>query len=127
MSEKLKTEIQAINTRYAAMLAKGGEGVAQFFADDADLLPPGYPNLKGPQAIEGFWKAAVANAKHVTLTTDDAVTLGTEFVREMGRYHATVKDDAASPMNGKYVFIWRKIGSEWKIWTDIWTSDTGQT
>ena len=26
-----------------------------------------------------------------------------------------------------YVFIWRKVGGEWRIWTDIWCSDTGQT
>jgi len=30
-------------------------------------------------------------------------------------------------LSGKYVFIWRKAGDDWKIWTDIWTSHTGQT
>jgi uncharacterized protein (TIGR02246 family) len=127
MSEELKSEIQAINNRYAAKLAKGAHGVAEFFAEDADLLPPGYPNLKGPRAIESFWQAAVAGAEEVSLTTDDAVALGQDFVREIGRYHATIKDNAVPPMNGKYVFIWRKVGSSWKIWTDIWASDTGQT
>jgi ketosteroid isomerase-like protein len=127
MSEKLKTEIQAINNRYAAMLAKGWDGVGQFFAEDADLLPPGFPNMKGPKAIESFWRAALAGAERVTLTTDDAVALGSDFVREIGRYHGAYKDKSIPAVNGKYVFIWRKVGADWKIWTDIWTSDTGQT
>jgi uncharacterized protein (TIGR02246 family) len=127
MSEALKKEIQTINTRYADLLAKGGNGVAEFFTNDADLLPPGFPNLKGPQAIEGFWKAAVAGADTVTLTTDDAVAIGPDHVREIGRYHATLKNGTGPAMNGKYVFVWRREGRTWKIWTDIWTSDTGQT
>ena len=127
MSEKLKAEIQAINNRYADLLAKGGRGVGRFFTEDADLLPPGYQNLKGPEAIEAFWQAAVAGADRVTLTTDDVAQMGSDYVREIGRYHATVQDKTVPPMNGKYVFIWRKVGTDWRIWTDIWTSDTGQT
>jgi ketosteroid isomerase-like protein len=127
MSAQLVSEFQAINNRYAAMLLKGGQGVAQFFAEDADLLPPGYPNVKGPTAIEAFWQAAVAGAEEVTLTTDDAVAMGADYVREIGRYHARSKDASIQPMNEKYVFIWRRVGTDWKIWTDIWTSDTGQT
>jgi len=82
----LKDEIQAINTRYAAALAAGGTGVGQFFTDDADLLPPGQPNLKGPAAIEAFWRAAVEGAEKVTLTTLDAASLGSDYVREIGEY-----------------------------------------
>ena len=56
----------------------------------------------------------------------EAATEAADFIREIGRYHGSYQDKSIPPVNGKYVFIWRKVGSDWKIWTDIWTSDTGQ-
>ena len=69
---EVETEAELLEIE-AELLAKGAEGVSEFFTDDADLLPPGYPNLKGPKAIEDFWKAAVAGAETVRLTTEEAV------------------------------------------------------
>jgi hypothetical protein len=61
------------------------------------------------------------------LTTVDVVALGPEFAREIGTYSGESRAPGGPTLRGKYVFIWRKVGTEWKIWTDIWTSHTGQT
>jgi ketosteroid isomerase-like protein len=124
----LKDEIQAINNRYAAVLSQpGAPGAASFFAKDADLLPPGPDNLKGPEAIGAFWAAATEHFKDARLTTVDVVPLGTDAAREIGTYWAAARAPGGEPVSGKYVFIWRKLGDYWKIWTDIWTSHSGQT
>jgi hypothetical protein len=55
------------------------------------------------------------------------VPLGTDAAREIGTYWAAARAPGGAPVSGKYVFIWRKVGDDWKIWTDIWTSHSGQT
>ena len=123
MSKSLKEAIQEINNRYAALLSQpGAPGVGAFFTEDADLLPPGPDNLKGVQAIEAFWAAVTEHYHQIHLTTVDVAPLGSDTAREIGIYWAAAKIADGAPLSGKYVFIWRKVGEDWKIWTDIWTS-----
>jgi hypothetical protein len=61
------------------------------------------------------------------LTTVDAAQLGPDYIREIGTYYAEPKVAGGANLSGKYVFIWKKSGGDWKIWTDIWTSHSGQT
>jgi uncharacterized protein (TIGR02246 family) len=123
----IKDAIQSINNRYATVLMRpGAPGAADFFTEDADLLPPGPDNLKGREAIQAFWAAVCEKGGEVRLTTAEAVAIGDDAVREIGTYWAQLKG-MESTLSGKYVFIWRKAGDDWKIWTDIWTSHTGQT
>jgi len=128
MTKSLKDIIQEINNRYAAVLSQpGAPNVGAFFTEDADLLPPGPDNLKGTQAIEAFWAAVTEHYHDVRLTTVDVAPLGLEAVREIGTYGASAKTPGGGTIGGKYVFVWRKIGEDWKIWTDIWTSHKGET
>lgn len=57
----------------------------------------------------------------------DVVRLGEDVAREIGTYRGAPRAASGAPISGKYVFIWRKIGSDWKIATDIWTSHSGHT
>ena len=85
----LKDTIQSINNRYAAVLMRpGAPGAADFFTQDADLLPPGPDNLKGREAIQAFWAAVCDKGGEVRLTTADAVAIGDDAVRERYVKHA---------------------------------------
>jgi ketosteroid isomerase-like protein len=123
----LKETVQEWCNRYAAVLIGGAKGSGAFFAEDANLLPPGPDNIKGPAAIEAFWVAAAEHFTNVRLTTIDAAQLSPDFIREIGTYYAEPKVQGGTVLSGKYVFVWRKVGGDWKIWTDIWTSHSGQT
>ena len=128
MTRSLRDEFQEINTRYAAALSqRGAPGASAFFAEDVDLLRPGPDNFKGAAAAQAFWAAASDLFHNARLTTVDAVALGPEFVREIGTYWAESRVPGGPTVSGKYVFIWRKLGGDWKIWTDIWASHAGQT
>jgi ketosteroid isomerase-like protein len=128
MTKSLKEEFREINARYTAALnQRGAPGASAFFAEDVDLLPPGPENFKGAAAAQAFWSAASEHFQNARLTTVDVVALGSEFAREIGTYWGESRAPGGPTLSGKYVFIWRKVGNEWKIWTDIWTSHTGQT
>lgn len=124
----LSKTIEGMNQRYVAALSKpGAPEIGDFYAEDADLLPPGPDNLKGRAAIQAFWAAATEHLTDPKLTTTDVAEVGPGFAREIGSYWARVKGAEGATVSGKYVIIWRKVGGEWKIWTDIWTSHQGQT
>lgn len=123
----LNETIKGLTQRYAATLnTQGASGAGDFFDDDADLLPPGPENLKGRAAIQAFWAAASEAFEQPKLTTMDVAEIGSGCAREIGTYWARVRGQDAT-VSGKYLFIWRKIDGEWKIWTDIWTSHRGET
>ncbi len=118
---------QGLNNEDAAVLNQpGAPGVGRFFTDDVDLLPPGPDNVKGAVAAADFWAGATQHFKNVRLTTVDAVALGDEAVREIGTYWGASRS-GGEPISGKYLFIWRQVGPDWKIATDIWTSHSGHT
>ena len=124
----LRETVQAWEDRYAAALSTpGAPGLERFFTDDADLLPPGPENLKGIEAIQSFWSTVSEHYHNAKLKTLDAEQMGSEFIREIGTYYAESIMSGGANLSGKYVFIWKKVGSDWKIWTDIWTSHSGQT
>ena len=124
----LKETVQSWCDRYAAVRQRPRcARLGSFFAEDADLLPPGPDDLKGSSAIEAFWAAVSEHYHKVRLTTVDAAELGDDHIREIGTYFAEAKDAGSQSLSGKYVFIWKKAGNDWKIWTDIWTSHSGQT
>jgi hypothetical protein len=51
--------------------------------------------------------------------TDGKLT--TVSLRPIGRYFSLQKKKSRSEEpTGKYVAVWQKVGSEWKIETDIW-------
>ena len=124
----LKDTIEAITNRYGAVLGRpGAPSAGAFFTADADLLPPGPDNLKGAAAIQAFWAAVTEHYHEVRLTTDEVAPLGAEAAQAIGTYWAAAKAPGGKPVSGKYLFIWRKVGEDWKISTDIWTSHEGQT
>jgi ketosteroid isomerase-like protein len=127
MAKSLKETIQEVNNRYAAALSRpGAPGAGAFFTEDADLLPPGPDNFKGAAAAQAFWAAATEVLSDARLTTEDVAEIGGDAVREIGTYAAKVKA-TGDAISGKYVFIWRKVDGDWKIWTDIWTSHRGES
>ena len=61
--------IDAANQKFEAVFSKGdAAGVAQLYAEDAVLLPPGELRVEGRPAIEAYWKGTIdAGFKEITL------------------------------------------------------------
>jgi uncharacterized protein (TIGR02246 family) len=106
----------------AAFNAGDAARVASMYAEDAVVMPPNEPMVKGRSAIEAALKRDMAKEKvslklsplHSAITGDSAHEAGT----------VTVTLPGGRTVNEKYVVIYRRVGKEWKIAYDIWNHDT---
>jgi ketosteroid isomerase-like protein len=106
-----KATIQSLNDKFAqAFNAGDAAAVAALYTDDAVILPPGAEMMKGKNAIRAFWKGA-------------AEQLGDGAVREIGTFTFRTKGAQPQDITGKYVVVWEKVGSDWRLATDIWNTN----
>jgi hypothetical protein len=49
--------------------------------------------------------------------------LGPEAAREIGTVTLQTKSQPSQEIVGKYAVVWRKVGGDWKLATDIWNSN----
>lgn len=119
-----KATIQKLNDAWTAAFNKGNSAaVAAMYAEDAYVLPPGADMVKGRAAIEAFWKQATQQLGDAKLTTIDVLPLGRTAAREIGTVTLKTKSQPSQDIAGKYVVVWRKIGGDWKLATDIWNTN----
>jgi uncharacterized protein (TIGR02246 family) len=98
-----KSSIEKLNAEWMAAFNKGdAKALAAMYTPDAYVLPAGAELAKGHSAIEKFWGGAVKQLGDAKLTTVDVQSLGPEQI------------------TGKYVVVWRKMGGQWQLATDIW-------
>jgi len=116
-----KTSIQKLNQEWCAAFNKGdAKALAAMYAPDAYVLPAGAEMAKGHGAIEAFWRGAVKQLGDAKLTTVDIQSLGPGAAREIGTFSFKTKAQPPEPVTGKYVVVWRKMGGQWQLATDIW-------
>jgi ketosteroid isomerase-like protein len=53
-------------------------------------------------------------------TTLDVKPLGPSAAREIGTFGLKTKGPTPQEVTGKYLVVWEKIGSDWKLAADIW-------
>jgi uncharacterized protein (TIGR02246 family) len=106
----------------------GGDakGVAAQYAEDALLLPPGAPGVRGRAAILEFFTKDVAASKAagVVFVIDPKTDVGVSGAMgwESGTYKVTVK--GAVVETGKFLSVSRKKDGKWLYIRDTWNSDT---
>jgi uncharacterized protein (TIGR02246 family) len=119
-----KATIQALNDRFTVAFNSGDlRSVASMYTEDAYLMPPQADFVRGRESIEAFWKAASDQVGDLKLTTLDVKPLGNDAAREIGTFTLRAKSQQQQEMVGKYVVVWEKVGSDWKLATDIWNTN----
>ena len=119
-----KATLEKLNDAWTAAFNKGdAAAVAALYTEDAYVLPPGSAMVKGRAAIEAFWRQAAQQMSDPKLTTIDVLPLGRSAAREIGTVTLKTKSQPPQEVVGKYVVVWRKIGRDWKLATDIWNTD----
>jgi uncharacterized protein (TIGR02246 family) len=119
-----KATIERLNDVWTAAFNKSdAAAVAALYTEDAYVLPPGSAMVKGRAAIEAFWRQAAQQMTDAKLTTLDVLPLGRSAAREIGTVTLKTKSQPPQEVVGKYVVVWRKVGRDWKLATDIWNTD----
>ena len=119
-----KAAIDKLNAKFADSFNKGdAAAVASMYASDAVVLPPGAEMVRGRDAIQSFWQGAAQQLGDLRLTTLEVKPLGSGWARELGTFSLKPKSAGAEAVTGKYVVLWRQVGKQWKLATDIWNAN----
>jgi ketosteroid isomerase-like protein len=120
---KAKSAIETENAKFIEALKKGDSaGMASNYANDAWVLPPNSTSVKGND-IASLWGSFVrSGVKDLKLSTDD-ITGSAEQLAETGNYE--IYGDKSKLLDkGKYVVVWKSQNGNWKMYRDIWNSNT---
>ena len=92
------------------------------FADDAQILPEHGPAIRGRQEIEAYLQDTITpNAQY---GTDTEMTLvNGDLAVEQGRYRIRNVRRGADVEEGKYLNVWRRSGTSWKLYRMIYNTD----
>jgi uncharacterized protein (TIGR02246 family) len=120
---RLEADALAWFDRYA----KGdAEGMANLYAEDALLMPPGAPSVTGRPAIKAFLgedaaksRAAGISIKNVSVT-GSSVTGDSAWIS--GRY-VVLDGSGATIDSGSYLSVHSRTNGAWLYVRDIWNSD----
>jgi len=120
--EGLRAQTMAWEKAYNSGDAKG---VAAQYAEDALLLPPGSPAVKGRAAIQHFFTKDIADSKAAgamfVINYPTEVGVSGNMGWESGTYKAIVK--GAVVESGKFLSVSRKQGGKWLYIRDTWNAD----
>ena len=106
--------------------AKDAAAIAALYTEDGAVMPPNAPIGKGRAAIQQTW-ASIMQTPGFDLTfapEQIIVSSSGDMALDRGTYKFTVAPNGTAKTDtGKYVVVWRKVGSEWKAAADIFNSD----
>ena len=113
--------IQKLNDAFVAAFDRGDTAaLAGMYTEDAEVLPPNAGIVKDGAAVQAFWAKAAEGIGDLKLSTVDVTPLGPEAAREIGTFTLRTKGAQPQEVAGKYVVVWRKVGGDWTLATDIW-------
>jgi len=126
-SGDVRSDIEAANKKFEAAVSRSdGAGLAALYTDNGQLLPAQSDFVTGTQAIGQFWQAVFdSGIKGASLVTVEVESHG-DTVHEIGKFELRGADGKVLD-HGKYVVIWKKEGTAWKLHRDIWTTSVVPT
>ena len=92
------------------------------FADDAQILPQHGPAIRGREEIEAYFRDSIT--PKVAYDTDTEMTLVRgDLAVEQGRYRVRNVRRGSDVEDGKYLHVWRRMGTDWKLYRLIYNTD----
>lgn len=122
-----KVELGQMNRDFASALnAKDAKAAAALYAEDAVLIPPGEPLVRGRAAIEEYWRGAIESGgiRDVSVQTMDALSSGS-LGYETGSFVLTTNgpDGEAVMDRGRYIELLRhEPDGRWISTHGIWNA-----
>lgn len=105
-----------------AFLRGDGAALAAFYTADAQVMPPNTAAVSGRASIEGFWQSNSGSGLRAAELETAQVTTAADLAVEEGRYRL-VGNDGAVVDEGKYLSLWKRVGSEWMLHRQMWSSN----
>lgn len=124
-------ELGQMNRDFAkALTAHDAVAAANLYAEDASLLPPNEPIVKGRENIQKYWQAGIdAGIVGASVQTIDAKSDG-DLGYEIGRFEMQIKDSTGNIIveKGKFTEILkRNADGKWMSIYGMWSTDEPAT
>jgi ketosteroid isomerase-like protein len=111
---------QATTALEAAFNAKEVDRILPLYADNSVFMPPNKPLLRGRVPLKSYYNGLLdAGSTDLKLTPDDVTGHG-PLAYESGAY-SMMNGDTRD--RGKFLFVFRNLGGNWKIEYASWSSD----
>jgi uncharacterized protein (TIGR02246 family) len=114
--------------RYVEAFNRGdAAAVAEFYTEDAKVLPNNMEMVSGKQAIQQLWKTAMEmGVKKMNLETAEVGYDGNlAYERGVSIVNIEPKGEQARTEKGKYLIVLkRQADGSWKVAVDIWNNDS---
>ena len=118
--QAIRAELDGWNS---ALSSANDSLLATFYAEGAEMLPPGGPKVMGRDNIRAFW-ATIWPMKATLTMTPGRVEVGGDLAVESGTWTWTMPTPSGEQRDhGKYLQSWRRVDGTWRITADIWNSD----
>ncbi len=103
-----------------AFNAKDANKVLSMYTDNSVFMPPNAPTLRGTQPLKSFFgDLFTRGATDLRLDPTDVAGHG-PIAYQSGSYSLTT---AGTRDRGKFLFVMRKMGGNWRLEYTIWSSD----
>ena len=119
-----KKEIEKLNLNYGDRFKQDDEAYYQErYTTDALIMPDALPAIKGMGEIRKYY---YNNGENKTLTINVTTTNlygGAEAIVEEGEFDFP-DDKGGSVDKGKFIAIWKQENGKWKLFREIWNSNS---
>lgn len=102
----------------AAFNAKDLNKILAMYTDNSVFMPPNAPTLRGTEPLKSFYNDLFTRATDLKMEPSDVAGHG-PIAYQSGAYSlgGTARD------RGKFLFVMRKMGENWRFEYTIWSSD----
>ena len=119
----MSSKLQKRNLSSSAIRHRAPPRLVDLYTEDAQVLPPNLPAVKGREALEelfrGFWSEGLTV---IDLKTRRGSRGWRDSVLEVGTYTLSGKRKGDAKDQGKYIVIWEKRDGQWKLHRDIFNT-----
>ncbi|MEL6556986.1 MAG: nuclear transport factor 2 family protein [Bacteroidota bacterium] len=105
------------------VMAGNVDGIVASYTDDAKIFPNGGKILDGTN-IERYWTPREGYKTVFHKISPEEVTVINDTAYDYGYYEGATEnpDGQVSKWAGKYVIVWKKTDTQWKMYLDIWNT-----
>jgi ketosteroid isomerase-like protein len=118
----VRAAIEAGNKKFSDGAAKkDAKIIAAAYTPDGQAFPPNADVVKGRAALQQMWQSVLdSGVASIELATTEVESSG-NIAYESGTYSMKTRDGKVAD-RGKYCVVWKRVGGEWLLHRDIWST-----
>ncbi len=121
-ADPVRSAIEASSKKFIDGAArKDAAMIASAYTLDGEAFPPNSEIVRGRPALQKLWQSVIdSGITAIDLATTEVESAG-DIAYEVGTYTMKMKDGTLAD-RGKYCVVWKRVGGQWLLHRDIWTT-----